>query len=92
MHICIDGYLHMVSARKFRGVSREQVTKATQSVTNCSNKPANASEECSPTFILYHNTLHVGVDFLSIYLLYRILGRGLKIFLEGWTFCLGAYS
>ena len=34
------------------------------------------------------NTRHVGVDYLIIYLLCRILG-GLKIFLEGWTFCLG---
>ena len=40
------------------------------------------------------NTLHVEVDYLIIYLLCRILGGGgaLNFFLEGWTFCLGAYS
>jgi hypothetical protein len=54
---------------------------------NCSNKPVNASEErlvseCFTVFfcssVLLHlfciiNTLHVGVDYLIIYLLWRII-------------------
>ena len=38
------------------------------------------------------NTLHVGVDYLIIYLLCRILGGGVKFFLDGWTFCLGGVA
>jgi hypothetical protein len=57
---------------------------------NCSNKPVNASEErlvsecctvffCSSVLLRLFciiNTLHVGVDYLLIYLLCRILGGG----------------
>ena len=36
------------------------------------------------------NTLHVGVDYLIIFYYAEYGGGGgLKIFLEGWTFCLG---
>ena len=69
---------------------------------NCSNKPVNASEErlvseyCTVFFYLsvllrlfcIINTLHVGVDYLIIFYYAEYWG-GLKIFLEGWTFCLG---
>ena len=67
---------------------------------NCSNKPVNASEErlvsecctvffCSSVLLRLFciiNTLHIGVDYLIIYLLCRILGGGggvSKFFLEG---------
>ena len=36
------------------------------------------------------NTLHVGVDYLIIFIMPNMGGGGgLKMFLEGWTFCLG---
>jgi hypothetical protein len=64
---------------------------------NCSNKPVNASEErlvsecctvffCSSVLLRLFciiNTLHVGVDYLIIYLLCRILGGGVEIFFGG---------
>ena len=64
---------------------------------NCSNKPMNASEErlvsdcctvffCSSVLLRLFciiNTLHVGVDYLIIYLLCRILGGGGEIFFGG---------
>ena len=74
----------------FRGDNR--VSK----LYNCSNKPVNASyerlvSECCTVFFCSSvllrlfciiNTLHVGVEYLSIYLLCRILG-GVENFFGG---------
>jgi hypothetical protein len=88
-------YLHDKALQTlFRGDNR--VSK----LYNCSNKSVDASEErlvsecCTVFFYLsvllrlfcIINTLHVGVDYLIIYLLCRILGGG------GWKFCLGGFG
>ena len=91
-------YLHDKALQNlFRGDNR--VSK----LYNCSNKPVNASEEqlvseyctsclflleCTPTFILYHQHSARWSGLFNYFLLCRIFG-GLKISLEGWTFCLG---
>jgi hypothetical protein len=84
-------YLHDKALQTlFRGDNR--VSK----LYNCSNKPVNASEcnfslslfEYTPTFILYHQHMHVGVDYLII-VYYAEYWGGVKIFLRGGHFAWG---
>jgi hypothetical protein len=75
---------------------------------NCSNKPVSASEErlvseycslflfeCTPTFILYHQHSACWSGLFNYFLLCRILGGGLKIFVDNFwvdNFVWGGYS